>query len=645
MAFFDNLSRFADNTLLVTEEGLTFSYADVVRRGEIILSGIAERPLIFLCAANSVDMVACYIHCLQRHWPVVLTAAQDQELFDRQVTLYDPSVILHPDADGVKVEIRHDRSINMHEDLCVLLSTSGSTGSPKMVKLSVENIDSNAHSIAEYLALTQHDRGVTALKFNYSYGMSVINSALATGGSLLVTERAVTDEAFWDGFIEQACTNFPGVPYSFEMLARMGDRLAHCSALRFMTQAGGKLAPELVQKLAALGKEQGWQFFVMYGQTEASPRIAYLPPELACKYPAAIGRAIPGGAIDIVGSDGNALQAPGAEGELRYKGPNIFIGYAENQAGLAGSQTYDCLMTGDIARWNEAGLIEIVGRSSRFVKPFGLRVNLADVETEAGAYAHGVIATGTDELIVIAVPEESWTQGCDDTIRTRLSVAYKLPPTIFTILKISSVPRLANGKTDYRAILAMSASVLHDRNARHAPVRSARTQWVITRNQLLTMLASGLWHGAAWTFVSWGVVHGFLLIIQRQIGSRIRALYPQTGLFARGSIAAQITIVFIAVAATRILFRAPDLDRAARVFENIWAGPYDWSSLDAKPKLAICFALILSVTMCEIGAENGIWRRLFRKRRWLRCLAVLMIFLVTLVLGDFEGGRFVYVRF
>jgi D-alanyl-lipoteichoic acid acyltransferase DltB (MBOAT superfamily) len=159
------------------------------------------------------------------------------------------------------------------------------------------------------------------------------------------------------------------------------------------------------------------------------------------------------------------------------------------------------------------------------------------------------------------------------------------------------------------------------------------------------MLASGLWHGAAWTFVSWGVVHGFLLIIQRQIGSRIRALYPQTGLFARGSIAAQIIIVFIAVAATRILFRAPDLDRAARVFENIWAGPYDWSSLDAKPKLAICFALILSVTMCEIGAENGIWRRLFRKRRWLRCLAVLMIFLVTLVLGDFEGGRFVYVRF
>lgn len=644
-AFFHDLSRFGSNTLVVTEEGVTFSYALVASRGEAIMTGIAGRPLIFLCAANSVDMLACYIHCLQRHWPVVLTVEQDVELFERQVALYDPNVILRPHDGTVRVERRHERKINMHDDLCILLSTSGSTGSPKMVKLSAENIDSNARSIAQYLDLSACDRGVTALKFNYSYGMSVINSTLVTGGSLLLTERAITEDAFWDSFSKQNCTHLPGVPYSFEILARMADRLAGCSALRFVTQAGGKLAPALVQKFAALGKKQGWQFFVMYGQTEASPRIAYLPPELAYEYPAAIGCAIPGGIIDIIGPDGITVMPEGTEGELRYRGPNIFIGYAEEQSGLAGAEVQDSLMTGDIARLNEAGLIEIVGRSSRFVKPFGLRINLGDVETEASAFAPGVIATGTDNQIIIAVPDESWTQGCDDAIRARLSAAYKLPPAIFTILSIGSVPRLPNGKTDYRAILAMGLPAPVNQDARETPGRSVRTQWMITRNQMITMLASGLWHGAAWTFVSWGFVHGLLLVAQRQIGGRIRALYPQTGLIARVSIIAQIITVFVAVAATRILFRSPDLERAGRVFQKILKGPYDWGSLDAKPKLAICFLLILAVTMCEIGAENGIWRRLIRKRRWLRFSAVLMVFLATLVLGDFEGGRFVYVRF
>jgi len=645
IAFFDDLSRFAGNTLVVTEEGASFSYAAVSSRGEAIMVGIVGRPLIFLCAANSVDMLACYIHCLQRHWPVVLTAVQDAELFDRQVALYDPNVILHAQDGAVRVERRHERKIIMHDDLCILLSTSGSTGSPKMVKLSVGNIDSNARSIAQYLDLSADDRGVTALKFNYSYGMSVINSTLATGGSLLLTERAITDEAFWDNFSKQRCTHLPGVPYSFEMLARMTGRLADCPALRFVTQAGGKLAPSLVQKFAALGKEQGWQFFVMYGQTEASPRIAYLPPDLACEYPAAIGRAIPGGIIDIVGPDGVSVLPAGTDGELRYSGPNIFIGYAEDQSGLAGAEIQDSLMTGDIARLNEAGLIEIVGRSSRFVKPFGLRVNLADVETEASAFALGAIATGTDDQIIIAVPDESWTLGCEEAIRARLSAAYKLPPAIFTMVRIGSVPRLDNGKTDYRAILALGLSTPIDQHDMQAPGRSARTQWMITRNQMITMLASGLWHGAAWTFVSWGFVHGLLLVAQRQIGARVRALYPQTGLVARASILAQIITVFVAVAATRILFRSPDLERAGQVFEKILSGPYNWGSLDAKPKLAICVLLILSVTICEIGTENGIWRRLVRTRRWLRFLAVLIIFLVTLVLGDFEGGRFVYVRF
>lgn len=642
--FFDGLARYSDSILCVCEDGTTATYGEVLAAGKAALGEFDGRPLVFLCAENTIEMIGCYLVCLQRRWPVVLTGKGDQVLFDRQLKEYDPNILISTDAGRVDVKIRHKRTVALAEELAVLLSTSGSTGSPKMVKLTARNVHSNAIAIGQYLDLRSSDRAVTALKFNYSYGMSVINAIVAVGGSLLLTDRPITDDRFWQAMSERECTHFAGVPYSFEMLSRMDARLAKCTSLRVVTQAGGRLAPDLVQHFAALGETQGWKFYVMYGQTEASPRIAYLPPEMAQSHPTAIGRAIPGGSIDLIDENGSLIAHAGVAGELRYTGPNIFAGYATNGSELATLEISNHLFTGDIAQWNEAGLVQIVGRASRFVKPFGLRVSLDDVAEEAGKLVEGAIATGGDDQIIIGLLREHTSAGSEQTVLARLSSAYNLPAKLFSIVLIDEIPRLSNGKVDYKALTAIAAEQSAG-DVTHASPRNGRLEWILSRNQVLTLLVSGLWHGAAWTFVAWGFIHGLLLVLQRQVGSRVRALYSENGWPNRVSIVAQIGFVFCAVAATRVLFRSPDVDHALTIYTKILQGPYNWGALDGKAALALGACVIMTVTGVEIAAENGVWRRLFRRRRTLRCAAVLLVFLVTLAIGEFEGGRFVYVRF
>lgn len=651
MAFYDALADHGGKIALIEENGaeLTYEALDALV-GQFARRHCPEPMFVFLECRNTIESITAYLACLRSGCPVFLYQSQDAVLFDRLVERYDPHAIIHWPNGAVDVVKRHGGRIDMHPELRVLLSTSGSTGSPKLVKLSATNIQSNADSIVEYLQMNPSDRAITTLKFNYSYGMSVINSALACGASLLLTERAITDPEFWELAKQREITNFAGVPYTFETLARMEGRLADLPSLRFLTQAGGRLAPELITRFARMGRASGWRFYVMYGQTEASPRIAYLPPDQAEHFPGSIGRAIPGGRIDILDAEGLPIADSGVAGELLYSGPNVMMGYAASGRDLALDDGIGSLRTGDLAQWNSAGLVEIVGRASRFVKPYGLRVNLDEVEEYFKTRLPGAACTGTDDAIYIAVPSAVGDPAALADMAAELALIYKLPPSLFHILDFEEIPRLANGKTDYRAIIQAGERAA----AKAAPAKATKSRlWgrkasaeiVLSRNQVITLLVSGLWHGPAWTFVSWGFLHGLMLVGQRQIGGRLKALYEHSRALTRISIPLQIAFVFAVVAFTRIFFRSPDMATAWTIIGKIAAGPYDWQGLDAKANIALCFLVIIGVTVVEGGAERGFWRRLFRRRRYLRAAAVLSVFLLTLLLGEFEGGRFVYVRF
>lgn len=420
------------------------------------------RRLVFLAGSNTVETVVTYLAALAGGHPVLLAApdAGGGASLDALAAQYAPDVIVRAGAEPGEVAIEHrGHGIRraFHPELALLASTSGSTGSPKLVRLSRRNVLANARSIAEYLRLTPADRAATTLPLHYCYGLSVVNSHLVAGGSLLLTDRSVVEPGFWDDVDAHEATSIAGVPYTYELLESTDFARRPHPTLRYVTQAGGRLAPERVRRLARLGRERGFDVVVMYGQTEATARMAYLPPELAESAAGAIGVPIPGGGFRIDESAGGG--APG-EGELVYTGPNVMMGYAEAPADLARGADLAELRTGDLARRRDDGLYEITGRLSRFVKSFGLRVDLDRVERLLAADAIEARAVAVDERLAVFVRNDRTI----DTARDAVGRVTGLPPHAFDVHAIAEFPRTTNGKPDHAALRA-HASLLHATDA------------------------------------------------------------------------------------------------------------------------------------------------------------------------------------
>ncbi|AGB22684.1 acyl-CoA synthetase (AMP-forming)/AMP-acid ligase II [Mycobacterium sp. JS623] len=407
----------------LTYHQLTDRVADTARE----LRG--RRRLVLLETHNEVTTLVHYLGAMAAGHVVLPASAGHDHAAIMQT--YEPDVVI--DADGIHRRGQHHR---LHDELALLLSTSGSTGSPKLVRLSYRNLCSNAEAIADYLDIRETDRAATTLRMSYCYGLSVIHSHLLRGAGLIVTDRSVVDEEFWGLFRRHRGTAFAGVPYTFELLERMDAQTLDLPHLRYLTQAGGRMPPERVRQFAELGQQQGWDLFVMYGATEATARMAYLSPQLASSHPAAIGRPIPGGAFSIEPS-----------GELVYRGPNVMMGYAHGPDDLALGKTVEALHTGDIARRGPEGLYEVIGRSSRFVKMYGLRIDLQRVE--ATLSDHGVTAFCTDVDDRLAVGAAVDDPG---EVRRIAAGAAGIPATAVLVVTLADLPLLPSGKPDYQVI-------------------------------------------------------------------------------------------------------------------------------------------------------------------------------------------------
>ncbi|MER5836540.1 AMP-binding protein, partial [Streptomyces sp. NPDC002130] len=374
MPFARDLAAHGDRTALITPSG-EVTYRALAERVAATAERLGRtRRLVLLAGANRADALVVHLAALAGGHPVLLVPGDSTSTIDALTAAYDPDVVARPDEHGAWTldERRRTSTHTLHPDLALLLSTSGSTGSPKLVRLSHDNLQSNAESIAAYLGIRQSDRAATTLPPHYCYGLSVIHSHLLRGAGLILTERSVADTAFWEEFRAARGTALAGVPYTFDLLDRVGFARMRLPHLRYVTQAGGRLAPERVAAYAELGRRSGWELFVMYGQTEATARMAYLPPALAHERPETIGVPIPGGSFRLRPVDG--IASPDT-GELVYSGPNVMLGYAETPADLALGRTLEELPTGDIARRAPDGLYEIVGRRSRFIKILGLRLD------------------------------------------------------------------------------------------------------------------------------------------------------------------------------------------------------------------------------------------------------------------------------
>lgn len=456
---YDRLEEFGDAPALIEESGRIWTFEELTRQADKIAAMMEKRSLLFLLCKNQASTVAAYVGALRKRVvPLLLRADIPENLLQHLLDIYQPQYLwteqrknplghtLYSDETYQLLKTEY-QPYPIHSELAVLLSTSGSTGSPKLVRQSYRNIMANTTSIIEYLSLGPNDRAITTLPMYYTYGLSIIQTQLTCGGSLVLTEASVFERRFWELLNSQKVTNFGGVPYTYEMLKRMRFSKIELPFLRFITQAGGKLAPKLSAEFAAICKEKGISFITMYGACEATARMSYLPWKYAGSKAGSIGIPIPGGRFAIMDSDGKPRDETGIEGELVYYGENVMLGYAETKDDLAkGDEQHGILATGDIAHKDEDGFYYITGRRKRFLKLFGNRVSLDAVETYLKSQGYLACAcTGKDDKLIVYTTEAVNKK----EVCTLLSKFTQLHVSAFSVVQVKELPRNDAGKILY----------------------------------------------------------------------------------------------------------------------------------------------------------------------------------------------------
>lgn len=457
---FGNFDGFEDRTALIRSDGVSVTYKQLQEKVNSIIPQLGSdvRKLVFIECCNNELSIYCYVACIQAGHPVLLLNSESKAQNQNIISTYNPNLVIDATGEHPDISLHNTNELDLHQDISLLLATSGSTGSPKLVKLSKDNIYTNTDSISQYLNLEETDRAITSLKLNYSYGLSIVNSHLHVGASIVLTELSTSEPEFWSLVQLHQVTSFSGVPYSYEILSKQQINFADYPSLRYVTQAGGKLSPSLISQFSRQLQPFGVEFFVMYGQTEAAPRISYLPPEFAQSHSDCIGIPIPGGEIALLSEDGEWIETSGEVGELLYRGPNVMIGYATDTSGLANKENIQWLHTGDLAYKNSVGLFKIVGRKSRFAKPFGVRVNLDDVQHRLTEEQLTVAVAENKETIVIAIERNDCNKEDTAELLNILEKEYKINKLAISIHWVKALPLLPNGKLDYSQVALLAQS-------------------------------------------------------------------------------------------------------------------------------------------------------------------------------------------
>ncbi len=466
MRLFD-LEKHLNNTAVITAEK-DYSYQELLVSSEKIAQEMGHRTLCFILTSNTFASISGYVGCINNHIvPVLLDSNLHIDLLKFMVECYKPTYLWMPEnhevsggsyqsvytQDGytlMKSDCECPYSLN--DELALLITTSGSTGSPKLVRQSYKNLLSNTESIIEYLNITSAERAITSLPMNYVYGLSVINTHLNKGASLILTDEKCHKPTFWKYFNEKQATSFAGVPFMYEMISKLNVfKNIEVPTLHTLTQAGGKLGIDLHNKFAAFAAETGRKFVVMYGASEATARMGWLPSEKAIEKSGSMGIAIPGGRFEIVNENGDLITNPDEVGELVYYGDNVTLGYAENGDDLIkGDVNNGRLVTGDMAKTDSDGFYYIVGRKKRFVKIVGKRINLDELERNLKKEFNSIdiACVGKDDNLRVFVTNEDLKKGVDEYIFHKIGVSRGLYRTNV----IEEIPKNESGKILYSAL-------------------------------------------------------------------------------------------------------------------------------------------------------------------------------------------------
>ena len=469
-----NFESFAESPALIADSGITLTYHDLdslsdTMEKEIGKSGCLcdtfKQLTMFVCR-NTLGALSGYAALINRGYPMLpVSDGLPVRIRKDLMNVYRPRLLLlplelrndHPAMreictirDYVLLKTNYPECFPVHSQLGLLITTSGSTGSVKLVRQSWDNLRFNAATIAECLQISASDRTITALPLQYTYGLSILHANLLRGAAMVITTSGVMDAEFWDLFEAENVTCFHGVPNTYDMLHRIELFEDDFPCLRLMSQAGGRLSPELQKYYGQYAGKQGKQFVIMYGLSEATAAISWLPPEDILRKPGSAGIIIPGGSVSLIDEDNNPVTGAHRRGELVYRGPNVAMGYAQQGEDLQlGDEWNGVLRTGDIAEIDEDGYYTITGRRKRYLKMSGHRISLDEVDSmimdELGIFA---VSVGTDDHLVIFVTDEKEEEPVRSFIRTNVLSG----GSDIRILTIPEFPKNEGGKILYAVL-------------------------------------------------------------------------------------------------------------------------------------------------------------------------------------------------
>ncbi len=468
---FLNIDRQQQGKLaLVDNEGNRVTYGELVELMNNVGSQVEPRSLVFLLCKNTVGSMVGYLGFVDHEAvPVTLNAKIDKELLAGLLEIYTPAYLWLPleevdffgyekvyECYGYALLKTGNAIYPLNDKLQLCMTTSGSTGSPKLVRYKKGNLEANAKNVAIAFGWTEDERPICDLGMQYTMGLNVINTHLYVGATLLLTTFNLMSGEFWEYIKRERGTNFTGVPFSYDIFYRLHFDRMDLPDLKTLSQGGGKLTDARFIQLAEYAQKTGKRFIASFGTTETSARMACLPAELALTKPGSIGRAIPEGELFLIDENGKVLTDAIAEGELCYKGPNVTMGYAVCKDDLLKDDEFKGeYHTGDLARRDEDGCYYVTGRLSRFLKLLSYRVSLDQSERLIQQeFSIECACAGSDQRMNIYITDESKKS----EVLEFMSAKTNLYKNLFKVFVVPEIIRNDSGKIRYKDMDAKYAN-------------------------------------------------------------------------------------------------------------------------------------------------------------------------------------------